>query len=251
MPAMPARRNVAGASAVSLAEVQRRLEAIERRSDELRASQERGGEIVRVELGAMREALEGLRRAVDTLRARVDGLEGRLRDDLAVQREDYRGADESLRRELTARIDAVADKIDTVRAEMLAGFEAVRSEMGARFEAVRSEMGARFEAVDARFEAVDVKFEAVERRIDGLHGEMLVRFDGLRNEMVVRFGAVDESFRLVDKRFGLIDHRFEQIDRRLGRIEYFGVAIFAAVIFTPLLTAWGDEILAAFRGLLA
>lgn len=49
MPAMPARREHAGASAVSLADVQRRLEAIEHRSDELRASQERGGEIMRVE----------------------------------------------------------------------------------------------------------------------------------------------------------------------------------------------------------
>lgn len=44
----------------------------------------------------MREALEGLRRTVETLGARVDGLEGRLRDDLAVQREDYRGGDEIL-----------------------------------------------------------------------------------------------------------------------------------------------------------
>lgn len=74
MSAMPARRSQTEAPAVSLVDVQRRVEAIERRCDELRAAQERSGEILRVELGAMRQALEGLRSTVESLGGVSTGL---------------------------------------------------------------------------------------------------------------------------------------------------------------------------------
>ncbi|MFT4052146.1 MAG: hypothetical protein QM677_07860 [Microbacterium sp.] len=62
---------------------------------------------------------------------------------------------------LDAKIDA---KIDGLRAEMNARFEAVDT----RFDAMAATIDARFEAVDARFEAVNARIDHLDRDVTAI-----------------------------------------------------------------------------------
>jgi len=170
------------------------------------------------------EILEAVRAAIkelvipelDGLKSRLVEVQGRVEAQAeAIRTLNSHVVDQSrridtLREELSTRIDQTNARIDALREELTGRLDATN----ARIDALREELGMRIEGTNARLDATNARLDATNARIDALREELGMRIDATNQR-------IDRLYEVIVRReeHDQLARRLQALEQEVGRIK--------------------------------